>query len=240
MFTRIAISLLASAALAVPGLSQMRVASSPMHVAQMNAIGRRPPVVIKNGSGVSVQSGLRFHHHRSFGNGFLFPYPYFYPYDDYVDEPEIAQAAAPQVIVVPTTQQAQAQPPTAPPEPVLIEWQGDHFVRMTVAEKNREHGAPPDFSEKTTPRTARNATPEPSREIPPALLVFRDGHQEQVSSYTIVKDTIYTKSDYWASGSWGKKIQISDLDVPATLRANQEHGVNFSLPTNPNEVVVRP
>jgi hypothetical protein len=232
MFTRLAIWLLVGAVLAVPGMAQMRAVSS-----QMQAASRRPPVIIKNG-GVALRSGMRFHHHR-FGGGFLYPYPYFYPYDDYEDQP-VAQAAPPQVIVVPGAQPAQTQPPAALPEPVLIEWHGDHFVRMTVAEKNREQSVPPDFSEQTNPRTARKTAPEPPREVPPALLVFRDGHQEQVNSYTIVKDTIYTKSDYWTSGSWGKKIQTSDLDIPATLKANQERGVNFSLPSNPNEVVVRP
>jgi hypothetical protein len=233
MFARVAISLFVSAILAVPGMAQMRAVSSPMQAAS-----RRPPVIIKNG-GVSVRSGFRFHHHR-FGSGFLYPYPYFYPYDDYEDQPVEAQAAPPQVIVVPGAQPAQTQPPAALPEPVLIEWQGDHFVRMTVAEKNRGQSAPPDFSEPTKPRTARKTAPAQPREVPPALLVFRDGHQEEVNSYTIVKDTIYTKSDYWTSGSWGKKIQTSELDIPATLKANQERGVNFSLPSNLNEVVVRP
>jgi len=239
MFIRLAISIVVSAPLAAPAMAQMHAISTPMHVSPTNAIGRRPPVIIKNGGGVSVESGLRFHHHRFFGNGFLYPYPYFYPYDDYEDGPEVAQAA-PQVIVVPTAQQTQAQPAATLPEPVLIEWQGDHFVRMTVSEKNHENGLPPDFSQKTSPRTSQKAPAEQPRELPPATLVFRDGHQEQVSSYTIVKDTIYTKSDYWASGSWGKKIQISDLNIPATLKANQERGVNFSFPSNPNEVVVRP
>jgi len=240
MFTRIAISVFVSVVLAIPGVAQMRAVSTQMHTVQMQGISRRPPVILRNGSGISVQIGLRFHHHRPFGSGFLYPFPYFYPYDDYEEEPAVAQAAPPQVIVVPTAQEAQPQAPATAPEPVLIEWQGDHFVRMTVAEKNREHGAPPDFSEKTSPRVERKPAPEQPRELPPATLVFRDGHQEQVNSYTIVKDTIYTKSDYWASGSWGKKIQISDLDIPATMKANQEGGVNFSLPSNPNEVIVRP
>ena len=239
MFIRLAISIVLSAALALPAVAQVHAVNTPMHGSQMNAIGRRPPVIIKNGSGVSVERGFRFHHHRAFGNGFLYPYPYFYPYDDYEDGPEIAQAA-PQVIVVPTAQPAPAQPATTPPEPVLIEWQGDHFVRMTVSEKNQQNGLPPDFSAKASPRSSQKAPAEQPRELPPATLVFRDGHQEQVNSYTIVQDTIYTKSDYWASGSWGKKIQISDLNIAATLKANQERGVNFSFPSNPNEVVVRP
>ena len=78
------------------------------------------------------------------------------------------------------------------------------------------------------------------RELPPAVLVFHDGRREEVSEYTIMSGTIYSKADYWTTGSWTRKIQIADLDVPATLRLNQERGVKFVLPASPNEVVVRP
>ena len=78
-----------------------------------------------------------------------------------------------------------------------------------------------------------------SRELPPAVLVFRDGRKEEVSRYTIVGGTMYTKADYGTSGSWTKEIRIADLDLPATLRLNQERGVKFALPAGPYEVVMR-
>ena len=49
--------------------------------------------------------------------------------------------------------------------------------------------------------------------------------------------TIYSKADYWTTGSWTRKIQIADLDVPATLKLNQQRGLNFVLPASSNEVV---
>ena len=72
------------------------------------------------------------------------------------------------------------------------------------------------------------------------MLVFRDGRQENVSSYTIIGKVLYTNADYWTTGSWTKKIQLADLDLPATLKLNQERGANFVLPAGPNEVVMRP
>jgi hypothetical protein len=168
-------------------------------------------------------------------------YPYFYP-DYYADDAPAAQPA-PQVVVVQSPQQqAQAQVPS-PPEPILIEWQGDHFVRMTLAEKINSQGTGPDYSAKTAPRlhdSARNHADQPARELPPAVLVFRDGHQEEVSNYTIINGTLYTKADFWSTGSWSKQIQLANLDMPATLKLNQERGLRFNLPTSPNEVVVRP
>ena len=66
------------------------------------------------------------------------------------------------------------------------------------------------------------------------------GRREEVSEYSIISGTIYSKADYWTTGSWTKKIQIADLDVPATLKINQERGLKFVLPTSPNQVVIRP
>ncbi|HEV2173684.1 MAG TPA: hypothetical protein VGR71_08960, partial [Nitrospira sp.] len=80
----------------------------------------------------------------------------------------------------------------------------------------------------------------PAQELPPASLVYRDGHTEEVSSYSIIGTTLYTKSDYWTSGAWSRKIQIADLDVPATIQQNRDRGVKFDLPASPDEVILRP
>ncbi len=166
------------------------------------------------------------------------PYPYFY--SDYGYDSEVA--AQPHV-AVPASAPVQA-PPAAPLEPLLIEWQGDHFVRMAVSQKASTGGqSAPDYSEKSTPRSSsptRKLAVQPPHELPPAVLVFRDGRKEEVSSYTIMNGTIYSKTDYWTSGSWTRKIQIADLDVPATLKLNHERGLKFVLPSGPNEVVTRP
>jgi hypothetical protein len=144
---------------------------------------------------------------------------------------------------VPASAPVQA-PPAPPLEPLLIEWQGHHFVRMTLSQKASAGGrSASDYSEKSTPRSsspARQLAVQPPRELPPAVLVFRDGRKEEVGSYTIMNGTIYSKTDYWTSGSWTRKIQIADLDVPATLKLNQERGLKFVLPAGPNEVVMRP
>jgi hypothetical protein len=61
-----------------------------------------------------------------------------------------------------------------------------------------------------------------------------------LSSYSIIGTLIYTKGDYWSSGNWTRKIQIADLDLPATLKQNQDRGVKFELPSGPDEVMIRP
>lgn len=190
---------------------------------------------------------VRFRHgHSSERRSFLYPYPYYYPDSDF----DSGESSKPQIVVVQAPAPAPAPPePPAPRESVLIEWQGDHFVRSTTsARASAGAQVAPDYSEKSssplspTKRSMparKNAVPSPA-ELPPAVLVFHDGRQEEVSEYTIMNGTIYTKADYWTTGSWTRKTQIADLDVPATLKLNQQRGLKFVLPASPNQVVIRP
>jgi hypothetical protein len=230
MLSRFAIAILATAILMSPAKAQTRGA----------AAGTRG---IGVGPGVTGRAGLQGRGHQGHPLGrrsLLWPYPYFdYDYGyDYEQAPPPAQ-----IVAVPASAPV-TTPAAAPIEPLLIEWQGDHFVRMTLSEKAAaDEQSGPDYSEKSAPRASvpgRGEAVQPLRELPPAVLVFRDGRKEEASSYTIMSGTIYSTADYWSSGSWTRKIQIADLDIPATLKLNEERGLKFVVPASPNEVVMRP
>jgi hypothetical protein len=244
MLSRFAVALLATAIVVWPATAQIRgIGPAP----GTTGIGVRPVPIGTPGSpgrGV-VGHPARFQEHRFARSSVLLAYPYFYPDYGY----DSREASPPQAAVVSASAPAPAPPPPAPLEPLLIEWQGDHFVRMTLSQKASANGqTAPDYAERSSRRSSvpRRSVPwrkdagEPPRELPPAVLVFRDGRKEETSSYTIMSGTIYSKADYWTSGSWTKKIQIADLDVSATLALNQERGLKFVLPAGPDEVVVRP
>jgi hypothetical protein len=150
--------------------------------------------------------------------------PYFYSdYNSY--EPEYpAPPPTPQPAPV-----VQAKPEPLP-DAVLLELRGNQWVKVT------------NFGEASaqTLGTAATAPAPPQKEMPPAVLIYRDGHSEEVSSYSIIGKVMYTKADYWSSGAWTRTIQIADLDVPATLQQNQRRGVKFDLPSGPDEVIIRP
>ena len=182
-------------------------------------------------------SGFAGHHSRGFGrNAAFFGDPFLYA--DYPSESLASEMPSPPVFVM--------QPADAAPEPkrepLLIEWQGDRYVRFGSDGQNDRADAEP--VESATMRSAQilgGSAPSPvAHELPPAVLIFRDGHQEQVEDYVIASGILYARGNYWQSGSWRKDIQLSALDIPATLRANQDHGVKFVLPAGPNEVVTRP
>ncbi len=75
---------------------------------------------------------------------------------------------------------------------------------------------------------AANAPPEqPSapENITPTVLVFKDGHEQEVRNYAIVGQTLYILESFSA-----KKVPLADLDLKATVQANDERGVEFVLP----------
>ena len=67
--------------------------------------------------------------------------------------------------------------------------------------------------------------PDPDPPQPPTTLVFKDGHQIQLNNYAIVSQTLY---DF--TPGHPRKIALSDLDLPATQKQNDDHGVVFDLP----------
>lgn len=180
-----------------------------------------------------------------------FYWPYFYPdydygYDygyGYDSEPQTVETPPPQII----EQVAQPAPaPIAPPlDSVVIELQGDHWVRVTNYGQSQVDGQSgqsesmrPANSQTVVARRTEDSEPVP--ELPAAVLVFRDGHREEIGKYVVVGGTLYADADYWSSGSWTRKVQLSALDVPATLKLNQDRDTKFNLPSGPNEVMVRP
>jgi hypothetical protein len=191
-------------------------------------------------------SFVRMHRSRQFFADYSGFAPY---YSDYDSAPEIGQALPPQP-VGPTVQPLPPAPPVSSAG-LVLELQGDHWVRLTnygelqtgeqssQSEPERASNAPPP-TPAGNPRRTQAATQSPPGALPPAVLVFRDGHQEEIGKYLIVGASIYANSDYWSSGSWTRKVQIADLDVPATLKLNQERGAKFALPSGPNEVMMRP
>ena len=69
------------------------------------------------------------------------------------------------------------------------------------------------------------AQPQPVQPQDPSVLVFRDGHQLQVENYAIVGDALYDLTPGHA-----RKIPLSQLDLAATVKANDDRGVDFTLP----------
>lgn len=68
-------------------------------------------------------------------------------------------------------------------------------------------------------------SPEPVAEQPSTLLIFKDGHKQEISNYAIVGSTLYDLSD-----GRSKKVQLGDIDLSATKKGNDDRGVEFQIP----------
>ena len=181
-----------------------------------------------------VRRGVGPHHQMGpiySGSPFLYSdYDLSEPYvpDNSVENPD--ESVSRQVAVMQHT--VEDSPRSTRPAPLLIEWQGDRYVRFGGIEQTGERGASehPDYAESTI--TGAPAKPEMS-----AVLVYRDGHREEISDYAIADGVIYVRGNYWQVGYWTKHIPLSALDPSATMQANQQRGVNFMLPSAPNMVI---
>ena len=185
---------------------------------------------ITNGPSMTVpfshgfNSGRHGGHHNGRGGNFrggrgrnftpffpLYSYPY-YAYDDSGLYPD--SNATPDS----NYQQPDPQPPA-----------------MTIFENRPGYQPPPvaPYAPQSAPaadntsRDVENPAEPPAKvaDQTPTVLVFRDGHQLEVSNYAIQGETLYNLS---ADGP--RKIKLADLDLDKTIKLNDERGNAFHLP----------
>ncbi len=82
-----------------------------------------------------------------------------------------------------------------------------------------------DLYARATPAPAPRRDKQATEIVAATVLVFRDQHKQEVQNYAIVGQTLWN----FAPGRT-EKIPLSDLDLPATTKANDERGVDFRLP----------
>jgi hypothetical protein len=171
--------------------------------------------------GFASRPNLFIRSRRAFYPGYgAYAFPYFYSdfYQPYqIDYAPAEPPPAPEPVVPAKTE------PVA--DAVMFELHGNQWVKVT------------NFSEASARVPSLPA--EPAKPLPPAILVFRDGHTEETSSYSIIGNSIYVKGDYWTTGAWTRTVPISDLNLAVTVRENQLRGVKFEVPSSPDEIMIR-
>lgn len=223
-------------ALAALGTTLVGSSAQAQRRGSVSAPAGRGGGFIVRGPSARGPAGRLGHRRRPFQRFGYAPYFYSdYGYDsdfgnNFAYEPT-PEGPPPQPVAEEPSPAATPLPPAKPAEgPVLLELQGDHWVRIT------SDGAPQTVGQ--TYRPEPEQTSNPPTAAASAVLVFRDGHQEEIGKYCIIGGTIHVSADYWSTGSWARTVNILDLDVPATLKLNQERGTNFRLPSGPYEVMV--
>lgn len=179
-----------------------------------------PPLLPAPGTN-NVGFGSGFHHHHHPNNFFGGAYPVYVPVPVVVDPYSMYQVAPDQV-------EQEADDQAVVPGPTI-------FERRSPGElvDAPENSAPADVTADPAPAAA--AAPgntadggPPAQAEDPSVLVFRDGHRLEVQNYAIVGDTLYD----FTPGHL-RKVPLSQLDLTATVKANDDRGVDFILPAPP-------
>jgi len=97
-------------------------------------------------------------------------------------------------------------------------------------EMNQQSLAEQQMRQQSDPGGYAKSAPAPHQEerteaAPATVLVFRDEHKQEVQNYAIVGQTLWNFAPQHT-----QKIPLSDLDIPATTKANEDRGVSFRLP----------
>ena len=144
------------------------------------------------------------------GYGYSYAVPYYIPMDgygyDYVAGPDLYSG-----------------PPLG---------QGDPLMHMVVEQPPMRYPypepeaaqAPPDYPPAAPQPQQQQSAARDAKPNEPSVLVFRDGHQQEISNYAIMGQNVYV----FDKGS--RKVALADLDLPATVKANDERGLEFNIP----------
>jgi hypothetical protein len=194
------------------------------------------PVMHHGNKGFIPQHDGRHHGGFRFNNGYSIPYypayyydPYSYGYGGVVVEDNSSLPGAGTF----NTNQQQYPPnyrPSAGNDSVIDE-QGGRFYERTITERSSE--PLPDPSAKTqSPPAAPPVSAKASEDNGPndvrTLLIFKDGRRLEIANYAIMGTTVYV----FAGDR--RKIPLTDLDVDATVKANEDRGTDFHVPPSPD------
>jgi len=253
----------------VPFASAQRFAStSPAHAVGAGRAAGSHFNGFASGRGAFSHSGFRRSSQFPFAPYASLPFPFFGDYFDPGDiySTGYPVASEPPAYVLQAAQQMLGSTSGSPrpdmisgnsrdslsSQPLVMELHGGRYVPVASAAIDGEalplsfgrNDSDNDAQEVTPMRTQSNRpagiTASPANELAPAILVFRDGHSEEVRDYTIADGMLYIRGDYYTDGYWNKKIELSSLDVSRTQKANASRNVRFVLPSSPNEVITRP
>ncbi|MGA2904790.1 MAG: hypothetical protein ABSD98_13225 [Candidatus Korobacteraceae bacterium] len=228
----LAISLLS---IAVGGPAAAQINSGPPSTTTIGGHFLGPPATVTAPAARTLPNALPsvtsipnygyHYHHGSYFNGYYggrgyrsggwaYAIPYYYPVDNSAYGYDYVGGGGPDLY---------SGPPIGPYDPSL------HMVVEQPPANPYSEDAP-------YPQAYAPAGPAPEPPAPPpadvkpgdpTVLVFRNGHQQEVTNYAIMGDSLYV----FDQGR--KKIALADLDIPATVKANDDRGVEFRMPPSP-------
>jgi hypothetical protein len=117
--------------------------------------------------------------------------------------------------------------------PYMYSGPPDQTLHVVVDLPGARHSAAEGAENDPPPVKGRrdNETVADAKPVDPTVLVFRDGHQQEVTNYAIMGQTVYVFDNRT------QKIALTDLDVAATIKLNDDRGVDFHVPLHAKSYV---
>jgi len=121
----------------------------------------------------------------------------------------------------------QVPPQAEAPTPTVIERRPTVVYLMPGGEAQTQPAMPkPEQQAEAARPTAKTVASESAAEPEPrTVLVFKDGHKQEITNYAIQGDTLYN-----LSGNGPRKIALADLNLGETQKLNEDRGISFRLP----------
>ena len=107
------------------------------------------------------------------------------------------------------------------------DYQGGPTIFDRRGRGDRAYVPPPSNAARAHPDTRTEEIAAPETPQPPTSLVFKDGHRLEVGNYAIVGATMFDLRP-----GHPRRIALADVDLEATQKENEDHGVSFQLPSN--------
>jgi hypothetical protein len=205
-----------------------------LHGAPASVLSPTPPLFVPGHRPVAIGSGKPL---RPFGTPrrrqIFIPVPLFFPvygagYDNAypsVADPAVGQSADPG-----PAQSAGNDSDVAGSEEALRRAyvQGAHDALAQQQQADSRYGPHyMDSRESVRPKQQASASkpePAPADDSPATVFIFKDGHQIETRNFAIMGQTLY---DF--SRSSLTKLQLTDLDAVATVKANDDRGITVKL-----------
>src|SRR5215472_513084 len=101
-------------------------------------------------------------------------------------------------------------------------------ARDALAQQRDQLTSKPAPARHDPPAPARHTATDPKPEAddsPATVFIFKDGRKIETRNYAVMGTTLYD-----LSGPGVKKVQLTDLDTAATIKANDDRGITVKLP----------
>jgi len=77
------------------------------------------------------------------------------------------------------------------------------------------------------------ADKKPAKPTPPAVFILANGERFESSSYLLTADSLSAQQ-----GTTQRNIPLSQLNLPATLAANHQRGIDLQVPKNSSQIML--